>query len=50
MDYDDGFSEVKTDLYELYQASNSSEPSSFKPRRIDGGKSFKVYSKKKVKT
>ena len=50
MDYDDGFSEVKTDLYELYQASNSSELSSFKPGGIDGGKPFKVYSRKKGNT
>ena len=44
------FQKLDPDLYELYQASNSSEPSSFKPRRIDGGKPFKVYSRKKEKT
>ncbi|RVW55375.1 Transposon Ty3-I Gag-Pol polyprotein [Vitis vinifera] len=44
------FQKINPDLYELYQASNSSEPSSFKPGRIDGGKSFKVYSRKKGKT
>ena len=44
------FQKLNPDLYELYQASNSSEPSSFKPGRIDGGKPFKVYSRKKVKT
>ncbi|RVX04099.1 Transposon Ty3-I Gag-Pol polyprotein [Vitis vinifera] len=41
---------INPDLYELYQASNSSEPSSFKPGRIDGGKRFKVCSRKKGKT
>ncbi|RVW36518.1 Transposon Ty3-I Gag-Pol polyprotein [Vitis vinifera] len=44
------FQKINPDLYELYQASNSSEPSSFKPGRIDGGKPFKVYSRKKGKT
>ena len=44
------FQKLNPDLYELYLASNSSEPSSFKPGRIDGGKPFKVYSRKKVKT
>ena len=44
------FQKLNPDLYELYQASNSSEPSSFKPGRIDGGNPFKVYSRKKVKT
>ena len=50
MDYDNGFSEVYPDLYELYQASNLSGSSSFKPGGIDGGKPFKVYSRKKGKT
>ncbi|RVW75504.1 Transposon Ty3-I Gag-Pol polyprotein [Vitis vinifera] len=44
------FQKINPNLYELYQASNSSEPSSFKPGRIDGGKPFKVYSRKKGKT
>ena len=44
------FQKLNPDLYELYQASNSSEPSSFKPRGIDGGKPFKVYSRRKGKT
>ena len=44
------FQKLNPDLYELYLTSNSSEPSSFKPGRIDGGKPFKVYSRKKVKT
>ena len=44
------FQKINPDLYELYQASNSSEPSSFKPGRTDGGKPFKVYSRKKEKT
>ncbi|RVW54342.1 Transposon Ty3-I Gag-Pol polyprotein [Vitis vinifera] len=44
------FQKINPDLYELYQASNSSEPSSFKTGRIDGGKPFKVYSRKKGKT
>ncbi|RVW47624.1 Transposon Ty3-I Gag-Pol polyprotein [Vitis vinifera] len=44
------FQKINPDLYELYQASNSSEPSSFKPGRIDEGKPFKVYSRKKGKT
>ena len=44
------FQKLNPYLYELYQASNSSKPSSFKPRIIDGGKPFKVYSMKKEKT
>ncbi|RVW45061.1 Transposon Ty3-I Gag-Pol polyprotein [Vitis vinifera] len=44
------FQKLNPDFYELYQASNSSEPSSFKLGRIDGGKPFKVYSRKKGKT
>ncbi|RVW54072.1 Transposon Ty3-I Gag-Pol polyprotein [Vitis vinifera] len=44
------FQKINPDLYELYQASNSSESSSFKPGRIDGEKPFKVYSRKKGKT
>ena len=35
------FQKLNLDLYELYQTSNSSETSSFKPRRIDGRKSLK---------
>ena len=44
------FQKLNPDLCELYQASNSSELSSFKQGRIDGGKPFKVYSRKKGKT
>ncbi|RVW42524.1 Transposon Ty3-I Gag-Pol polyprotein [Vitis vinifera] len=44
------FQKINPNLYELYQASNSSEPSSFKLGRIDGEKPFKVYSRKKEKT
>ena len=44
------FQKFNPNLYELYQASNSSESSSFKSGRIDGGKPFKVYSRKKGKT
>ena len=44
------FQKFNPNLYELYQASNSSKPSSFKPGRIDGGKPFKFYSRKKGKT
>ena len=44
------FQKLNLDLYELYQASNLSELSSFKLGGIDGGKPFKVYSRKKWKT
>ena len=44
------FQKINPNLYELYQTSNSSEPSSFKLGRIDGEKPFKVYSRKKEKT
>ena len=50
MDYiTTNFQKLNPDHYELYQAFNSSELSSFKPGEIDGGKSFKVYSRKKSK-
>ena len=44
------FQKLNPDLYELYQTSNSSKLSFFKPRGIDGGKPFKVYSRRKRKT
>ena len=44
------FRKLNPDFYELYQTSNSLEPSSFKPGGIYGGKPFKAYSRKKVKT
>ena len=44
------FQKLNPDLYELYQTSNSSESSSFKIGGIDGGKPFKVYSRRKRKT
>ena len=44
------FQKLKSNLYELYQASNSSKLSSFKLGGIDGEKSFKVYSRRKEKT
>ena len=43
------FQKLNPDFYELDQASNSLELSSFKLGGIDGGKSFKVYSRKERK-
>ncbi|RVW74852.1 Transposon Ty3-I Gag-Pol polyprotein [Vitis vinifera] len=41
------FQKINPDLYELYQASNSSEPSSFKPGRIDGESLLKFIQGRK---